>query len=63
MEMHSRGTKRLALAGWAGRTLSASCEPLSCTHASIMDTFERSENAAIALARWAIEPLAKQEAR
>ena len=61
--MHSRGIKRLALAGCAGRTLSASREPLSLTRASIADTFEWSENAAIALARWVIEPLAKQEAR
>ena len=63
MEMHSRGAKRLALVGWAGRTLSASREPLSRARASIADTFEWSENAAIALAHWAIEPLAKREAR
>ena len=30
---------------------------------SITDMFEQSENAAIALARWAIEPLAKREVR
>ena len=63
MEMHSRGAKRLALTGWAGRTLSASREPLSCACATIADMFERSENAAIALARWAIKPITKREAR
>ena len=60
MEMHSRGTKRLALTGWAGWTLSASREPLSLTRTSIADTFE---NAAITLARWAIESLMKREVR
>ena len=59
MKMHSQGAKRLALAGWTGRTLSVSREPLSLTRASITDTFERNENATIALACWAIEPLAK----
>ena len=51
MEMHSWGAKRLVLAGRAARILSMSREPLSLAYASIMDTFE---NAAIALARWAI---------
>ena len=56
MEMHSRGAKCLALAGWAGQTLSASREPLS--RARLYRGYE-SENAAIALTRWAIEPVAK----
>ena len=63
MEMHLRGAKCLALAGWAGRTMSTSRELLSLAHTSIADTFEWSKNAAITLARWAIEPLAKREAR
>ena len=50
MEMLLWGAKRLALKGWAGQILSAS---LSLARASIADTFE---NAAIALARWAIKP-------
>ena len=61
MEMHLRGAKHLVLTGWASRTLSASC--LSRARASIADTFEQSENAAIALAHWAIKPLVKREAR
>ena len=40
-------------------TLSANREPLSLARASIADTFDRSKNAAIALACWAIEPVAK----
>ena len=63
MEMHLRGTKHLVLVGWAGRTLSASREPLSLVCASIVDMFELSKNATIALARWAIKPLAKREVR
>ena len=59
MDMHSRGAKHLALAGWGGRTLSASREPLM--RVIITDTFERSENAAIALAHWAIDPLASEK--
>ena len=58
-DVHLQGAKYLALAGWASRTLSVSCEPLSRARASIADTFERSENATIALACWAIKPLAK----
>ena len=61
MEMHLRGTKHLVLACWAGQTLSVSREPSLCLAcASITDTFEWSENTAIALTCWAIEPLAKR---
>ena len=63
MEMHLRGVKRLVFVGWAGRTLSASHELLSRARASIANMFERSKNAAITLACWAIEPLAKREMR
>ena len=54
MVCHGDAFVHLVLARWAGWTLSASHEPLSHARASIADTFEWSENAAIALACWAV---------
>ena len=58
----SRFAVSLALVGWAGRTVDTEHD-LFRARATIVYTFERSENAAIALAHWAIEPLAKRKAR